>query len=76
MKSKFKYILSTCLLFLGMTACDVNRLPETSISDETFWRSETDLIAATNYLYTFIKVNKNKIKLYISKSLKILKYLY
>lgn len=54
MKSKFKYILSTCLLFLGMTACEVNRLPETSISDETFWRSETDLIAATNYLYTFI----------------------
>ncbi len=54
MKSKFKYILSTCLLFLGMTACEVDRLPETSISDETFWRSETDLIAATNYLYTFI----------------------
>lgn len=54
MKSKFKYILSTCLLILGMTACDINRLPETSISDATFWRSETDLIAATNYLYTFI----------------------
>ncbi|WP_394994079.1 RagB/SusD family nutrient uptake outer membrane protein [Emticicia sp.] len=54
MKSKFKYILSTCLLFLGMTACEVERLPETSISDATFWRSETDLIAATNYLYTFI----------------------
>ena len=54
MKSKFKYILSTCLLILGMTACDINRLPETSISDATFWRSETDLIAANNYLYTFI----------------------
>ncbi len=54
MKSKFKYILSTCLLFLGITACEVERLPETSISDATFWRSETDLIAATNYLYTFI----------------------
>ncbi len=54
MKSKFKYILSICLLFLGMTACEVERLPETSISDATFWRSETDLIAATNYLYTFV----------------------
>lgn len=54
MKSKFKYIISTCLLFIGMTACDVERLPETSISDATFWRSETDLIAATNYLYTFL----------------------
>lgn len=54
MKSKLKYIISTCLLFIGMTACDVERLPETSISDATFWRSETDLIAATNYLYTFL----------------------
>ena len=54
MKSKFKYILSTCLLFLGIAACEVERLPETSISDATFWRSETDLIAATNYLYTFV----------------------
>lgn len=60
MKSKFKYILSTCLLFLGMTACEVDRLPETSISDETFWRSETDLIAATNYLYTFIPAFNNE----------------
>lgn len=60
MKSKFKYILSTCLLFLGMTACEVDRLPETSISDATFWRSETDLIAATNYLYTFIPAFNNE----------------
>jgi starch-binding outer membrane protein, SusD/RagB family len=60
MKSKFKYIISTCLLFLGMTACEVDRLPETSISDATFWRSETDLIAATNYLYTFIPAFNNE----------------
>ena len=60
MKSKFKYILSSCLLFLGMTACEVNRLPETSISDATFWRSETDLIAANNYLYTFIPAFNNE----------------
>jgi hypothetical protein len=60
MKAKFKYILSSCLLFLGMTACEVNRLPETSISDATFWRSETDLIAANNYLYTFIPAFNNE----------------
>lgn len=60
MKSKFKYIFSTCLLFLGMTACEVDRLPETSISDATFWRSQTDLIAATNYLYTFIPAFNNE----------------
>jgi starch-binding outer membrane protein, SusD/RagB family len=54
MKSLTKYILSTCFLFLGIVACNIERFPETSISDATFWRSETDLIAATNYLYTFV----------------------
>lgn len=54
MKSKFNHILFSCLFVLGLTSCEVNRLPETSISDATFWRSETDLIAATNYLYTFL----------------------
>ena len=41
-------------VWLVITACDVNRLPETSISDETFWRSEADLKSAANYLYTFL----------------------
>jgi hypothetical protein len=41
-------------LLAGTTACEVTRLPETSISDETFWRSETDLKLAANYLYTFL----------------------
>lgn len=54
MKKNIKYIITACSLFLGVSACEVNRLPETTISDATFWRSETDLIAATNYLYTFL----------------------
>lgn len=54
MKKNIKYIITACSLFLGVSACEVNRLPETAISDATFWRSETDLIAATNYLYTFL----------------------
>jgi starch-binding outer membrane protein, SusD/RagB family len=54
MKSTIKYILTTCLLLLGIVACEVDRFPETSISDATFWRSETDLISACNYLYTFL----------------------
>jgi hypothetical protein len=54
MKSLIYNRLSFLLLFLGVLSCEVERLPETSISDQTFWRSETDLIAATNYLYTFI----------------------
>lgn len=54
MKSLTYNGLSFLLLFLSVLSCEVERLPETSISDQTFWRSETDLIAATNYLYTFI----------------------
>lgn len=39
---------------LLLASCEVNRLPETAVSDETFWRSETDLKTACNYLYTFL----------------------
>jgi hypothetical protein len=54
MKFYTKPILVALALLSGLSACDVNRLPETSVSDETFWRSETDLRAAANYLYTFL----------------------
>lgn len=40
------------LLFLA--SCEVNRLPETAISDDVFWRSESDLKQAANYLYTWM----------------------
>lgn len=42
------------LFFFSLWACDVERLPETQISDPSFWKSETDLKTATNYLYTFL----------------------
>lgn len=35
------------------TACDVDRLPETQLSDPAFWKTEADLQSAANYLYTF-----------------------
>ncbi len=35
-------------------ACKVDRISETNLSDESFWKSENDLKAATNYLYTFL----------------------
>ncbi|RYU97043.1 RagB/SusD family nutrient uptake outer membrane protein [Emticicia agri] len=54
MKSFIKHITLGVAVLVGVTACDVNRLPETNISDETFWRSETDLKSAANYLYTFL----------------------
>lgn len=47
--------LFTLILVLGFfNACDVDRLPETQLSDPAFWKTEADLIAATNYLYTFL----------------------
>lgn len=54
MKSFFKSTLLGMALLGGLAACDVNRLPETTISDETFWRSESDLRSAANYLYVFL----------------------
>lgn len=54
MKSFIKHITLGFAVLIGVTACDVNRLPETNISDATFWRSESDLKSAANYLYTFL----------------------
>lgn len=39
------------LVFIGIS-CDVNRSPETAISDETFWRNADDYKSAANYFYT------------------------
>ncbi len=54
MKNSLKNILTISASILFFTACDVERLPETNISDATFWRSESDLKTANNYLYTFL----------------------
>ena len=54
MRKTFKYISYSFALLLGLSACDVTRLPETAISDDTFWRSESDLKQAANYLYTWM----------------------
>ncbi len=41
-------------LAIAIAACDVERIPETQISDSSFWKSETDLRNAANYLYRFL----------------------
>ncbi|WP_316813092.1 RagB/SusD family nutrient uptake outer membrane protein [Pedobacter heparinus] len=50
MKNIIYLLLSLCLL----SACKVDRISETNLSDGSFWKSEDDLKAATNYLYTFL----------------------
>ncbi|HLT09113.1 MAG TPA: RagB/SusD family nutrient uptake outer membrane protein [Cyclobacteriaceae bacterium] len=47
------YIISF-LLFIGVASCDVELIPETQITDPSFWKSESDVRSATNYLYTFL----------------------
>lgn len=54
MKKTMKKALLGLSLLVGLAACDVNRLPETNISDDSFWTSESDIKAANNYLYTFL----------------------
>ena len=54
MKNSLKNILAISASVLFFTGCEVERLPETNISDATFWRSESDLKTANNYLYTFL----------------------
>ncbi|AQG79366.1 RagB/SusD family nutrient uptake outer membrane protein [Spirosoma montaniterrae] len=48
----FRYAGVAALLLLA--SCEVDRLPETAISDDVFWRSEADLKQAANYLYTWM----------------------
>lgn len=50
MKNLLYLVISLCLL----SACDVDRISETSLSDGSFWKNERDLRAATNYLYTYL----------------------
>lgn len=54
MKNSIKNIFGIGVSLFIITACEVERLPETNISDATFWRSESDLKTANNYLYTFL----------------------
>jgi starch-binding outer membrane protein, SusD/RagB family len=54
MKKIYQLVLLTVFTLLSITACDVERLPETQLSDPAFWKTEADLQTAANYLYTFL----------------------
>lgn len=45
------YALGIVCGFFALTGCDLDRLPETTLADNTFWQSETDLRGACNKLY-------------------------
>jgi hypothetical protein len=46
--------LSLMAMLILISCKKVERLPETSISDPSFWNSEADLKSATNYLYNWL----------------------
>lgn len=50
MKNLLYFLLCLCTL----VSCSVDRISETELSDGSFWKSENDLRAAANYLYTFL----------------------
>lgn len=54
MKKTYQFVLLWCAMLVTATSCDVERLPETQLSDPAFWKTEADLQTAANYLYTFL----------------------
>ena len=36
---------------VSLTSCELDRMPETTLADNNFWKSETDLRGACNKLY-------------------------
>ncbi|AOW08580.1 RagB/SusD family nutrient uptake outer membrane protein [Flavobacterium gilvum] len=52
MKTKNKTLFAVLFLITAMISCDTDRLPETAIADASYWKSESDLKMAANYLYT------------------------
>lgn len=39
---------------LALTSCELDRMPETSIKDDSFWKTENDIKLACNYFYVAI----------------------
>lgn len=53
MKKYFKYIYILFAVQL-LNSCDIDRIPETEISDNTYWKTASDFKNAANYFYTFL----------------------
>ena len=51
MKLSIKYIALSTLLMASMGACDLDVVPPSDISTETFWKNEKDAFNALNALY-------------------------
>jgi len=54
MKKIFLYTAVAALALATCNSCDLDREPETSLTDTGFWKSETDLRGACNYFYSLM----------------------
>ena len=52
MKHKNKIVTAILFLIVVISSCNVDRIPETDLSDSSFWASENDLKLAANYFYS------------------------
>lgn len=50
MKKKYNY-LAIAAAVLSMTSCDLDMMPETTMTDAAFWKTENDLRGACNRFY-------------------------
>lgn len=50
MKKKYKY-LAIAATVLSMASCDLDMMPETTMTDAAFWKTENDLRGACNRFY-------------------------
>ena len=57
MKSRIKYIILAAIFFAGCNDETMDKLPLTSISSETFWNTEADLVLYNNLYYNYAKSN-------------------
>jgi len=49
-----KILLFLIVASLAITGCDLNRYPEDTLADTSFWKTETDLRGACNRLYNLL----------------------
>lgn len=50
-KQHIRFTFTLSFLLLSLSSCTLDRQPETTLTDSTFWKSETDFRGACNTLY-------------------------
>lgn len=57
MKRIFKHYIATLLLLVNVVACNfLDEVPESVINSATFYKTESDAVAATNAIYDYLTV--------------------